>query len=340
MSRVDDDRDAARLAERQAELRRLEDEKKAGRAKDSAFSRLVAKGKEDGDRAATRREGGKATGASEEKKSTARRAIDALLKDKKAIEVRDSSEEPTLPPEVGGHRAGDEAAVEGQGRNLAEHANEARDLGGQLSKRRGESDASRRAEAKGRLDDKLRREDVAASRKADGDVGRGVAAGRDAEHAEGAAGAAEKGLEHDQAVQEKGGGKDSGSGGGGAGAGGGPGFRFNPALMAPVPIAKQKDLAGSDRLRRIANEIAQKIVERVRVGTNALGHSEFQIDLRNNVLGGLSVKVSAHGGKIRAVFKGSDKEVMKLLKDGEASLKAALEGRGLTLEDFVIEANA
>src|SRR5205823_10176436 len=85
------------------------------------------------------------------------------------------------------------------------------------------------------------------------------------------------------------------------------GFRFNPALMAPVPVAKKNETAGSDRLRRIATEIAQKIVERVRVGTNALGNAEFQIDLRNDVLGGMSVKISAKNGKISAVFSGKDR---------------------------------
>ena len=67
-----------------------------------------------------------------------------------------------------------------------------------------------------------------------------------------------------------------------------PSFRFNPALMAPVNVAKAKEASGSERLRKVANELAQKIVERVRVGTNAMGKMEFQVDLKSDVLSGLS----------------------------------------------------
>jgi flagellar hook-length control protein FliK len=118
------------------------------------------------------------------------------------------------------------------------------------------------------------------------------------------------------------------------------GFRFNPALMAPVPVAKPKATAGSERLRAMANEIAQKIVERVRVGTNAMGNAEFQIDLRGDVLSGLSIKLTAKNGKIQAVFSGKDREVLKMLEEQRDGLKSALAGRGLTLEDMRVEAKS
>jgi flagellar hook-length control protein FliK len=119
-----------------------------------------------------------------------------------------------------------------------------------------------------------------------------------------------------------------------------PGFRFNPALMAPVPVQQAKQTGGSEKLRALANEIAQKIVERVRVGTNAAGKAEFQIDLRSNVLSGLSIKVSSSNGRISAKFMASDKEVLKLLRDQSDSLKQALTGRGLTLDELKIEERA
>jgi flagellar hook-length control protein FliK len=107
-----------------------------------------------------------------------------------------------------------------------------------------------------------------------------------------------------------------------------------------VPVAKPKPTAGSERLRAIANEIAQKIVERVRVGTNAAGNAEFQIDLRSDVLSGLSIKLSAKNGKIHAVFSGGDRDVLKMLEEQREGLKNALAGRGLTLEDLRIEAKS
>ena len=74
----------------------------------------------------------------------------------------------------------------------------------------------------------------------------------------------------------------------------------------------------------MAQEIAQKIVERVRVGRNADGLAEFQIDLRSNVLAGLQIKVSGNKGGIKAVFAGSDREVLKLLKENAEGLKAVI----------------
>jgi hypothetical protein len=146
-----------------------------------------------------------------------------------------------------------------------------------------------------------------------------------------------------KADQDGGGGKGSGGGNKDQGGGSGnlpAGFRFNPALMAPVPVAKQREVSGSERLAKICNEIAQKIVERARVGTNAAGNTEFQIDLRSNVLKGLSIKVSIGNGKISANFSGNDKEVLKLLRENQDSLKNALGGRGLTLEELKIEDKA
>lgn len=116
------------------------------------------------------------------------------------------------------------------------------------------------------------------------------------------------------------------------------GFRFNPALMAPVPVAKPTHSAASERMRALANEIAQKIVERIRVGTNAAGHAEFQIELRGDVLSGLSIKLSAKNGKIQAVFSGKDREILKMLEQQRDGLKTALAGKGLTLETMRVEA--
>ncbi|WP_164014951.1 flagellar hook-length control protein FliK [Pyxidicoccus trucidator] len=144
-----------------------------------------------------------------------------------------------------------------------------------------------------------------------------------------------------RADADAGGGKGSGGGGKDKKEGGtemGPGFRFNPALMAPVPVAKPKDMAGSERLRALASEIAQKIVDRIRVGTNAAGNAEFQIDLRGDVMNGLSIKVSARNGKISATFSGSNREVLKQLEEQSEGLRTALGGRGLRLEDLKFEA--
>ena len=76
------------------------------------------------------------------------------------------------------------------------------------------------------------------------------------------------------------------------------------------------------------------------IGTNAMGNAEFQIDLRNDVLSGLSIKISARNGKISATFSGSDREVLKLLEQQSEGLKTALGSRGLKLEGLRFEAKS
>jgi hypothetical protein len=133
-----------------------------------------------------------------------------------------------------------------------------------------------------------------------------------------------------------GGGKEK-DGDGGQGAASAQGFRLNPALMAPVAVAQPRTGVMSDKLRALANEIAQKIVQNVRVGTNRAGEAEFQIDLKSSVLNGLQIKVSGKHGKITAVFSGKDAEVLKLIKQNADGLKSALQGRGLMLAELRIE---
>jgi hypothetical protein len=139
-------------------------------------------------------------------------------------------------------------------------------------------------------------------------------------------------------------GDDSGGSGGQEGGSGGSkkdekpaAFRLPPAaLMVPPPLARPKD-AGGSRLSSV-KEIVDKIVSRVLVGTNREGKAEFRIDLKGSVLKGLSIKVTGgRGGKIRAVFSGSDREVLAALKNSSSDLVDALAARGLTLEDLQFE---
>jgi hypothetical protein len=115
-------------------------------------------------------------------------------------------------------------------------------------------------------------------------------------------------------------------------------FRMpSAALMAPPPLALPKD-ASAARMSSVTKEIVDKIVSRVLVGTNAQGASEFRIDLKSSVLKGLSIKISGgRGGKISAVFSGTDREVLASLKKSSSELVDALAARGLKLEDLAFE---
>lgn len=293
MSRVDDDRDAARLAERIMQEKKLaEGQSKKRQEGASAFQKLMQQpsAPPGAPQTPTPPQGGLA------------RSVLA-----KAMQQGKTFGEKLEQPATSGGEAASQAA-----RQAETGASEARS-------------GSRAAGAK---------EDKRSSETRDKDMSK-------AESALGQVNA-EKGAAI-RADADAGGGKGSGGGGGGkdkkeGGTEMGPGFRFNPALMAPVPVAKPKDMAGSERLRALASEIAQKIVDRIRVGTNAAGNAEFQIDLRGDVMSGLSIKVSARNGKISATFSGTNREVLKQLEAHSEGLRTALGGRGLRLEDLKFEA--
>jgi hypothetical protein len=333
MSRVDEERDAARVAARLVEQRRLEENKKKEKAQaDSAFSRLVGGQKEEAS-ARTRQQ--------QAKESTAKSAIASMLE-----EAHSASADAAKESQHQGLLKQSEAATKGrmqkQGADTRAQANgrAAVALGeGQKS----EADQSVAHTHQGRQSDASGAAARSSGRRADNaTTSERLEERKEAgEASAGRAGAASKGKGDLKADSEGGGSQGQGGGSkdekGGAGS---AGMRFNPALMAPVPVAQPKAASGSERLRKIANELAQKIVDRVRVGTNAAGRVEFQIDLKSDVLSGLSVKVSSHQGKIKAVFSGNDKDVLKVIEEHKEALKSALQARGLTLEELKIEAKA
>lgn len=329
MSRVEDDREAARLAAKLAEARRNEEVQKNKKAQEnSAFSKLVGKQKDQAQVA--------------QQDNLARSAIAELLESAEAGQMTEAQAQQAAQSQRGqesqfksklgakafeqkGRAIGkEESARSDQGR-ISDSAGQA-----QASSARSADSASSAKSAEGRSGDaKVSREGLEERKEASDSA----AAGRSAGAAAGKGGKGELKTDADKGGGgQQGGGKDQKDGGVA------PGFRYNPALMAPVPVAAKKEVTGSERLRKVANELAQKIVERVRIGTNAAGKVEFQVDLRSDVLAGLSVKVSANNGKISAVFQGSDKDVLKMLEEHEDALKEALSARGLKLEDFKIEA--
>ncbi|QRK04574.1 flagellar hook-length control protein FliK [Archangium violaceum] len=301
MSRVEDDRQAQRAAERLVQEKQLQESKAKQRQEgESAFSRLVQQQK-----AALPQQP-----KTPQQQSLGKSVLARLQQEGKSGELRGQQRQ----------LGKSETAQPGQGQGQVTQGRQ-QDQG--VTQTRRESRAT---------DAKVTREALEE---------RGDALSKDSEHA----------ADGVQArLQGRGSLKTNADGGGKQGDGDGKdkkdgsemgaSFRFNPALMAPVPVAKPKPTAGSERLRALANEIAQKIVERVRVGTNAAGNAEFQIDLRNDVLSGLSIKLTAKNGKIQAVFSGGDRDVLKMLEEQRDGLKSALAGRGLTLEELRVEAKS
>jgi hypothetical protein len=332
MSRVEDDRDAARVAARLAEAKRAEESQRNKKAaENSAFSKLVQGQKKEAQQA--------------QESNLAKSAIAQLLEAAEAGQA-----ELSHAAEKGQEGKAQESAFKSKlgekGQDL-KRTTHARTESRQGDKLKAAEDQGQAQTTAGRSADQASSTKGAESRKADAKTSlerleeRKEASESSSSSSSAASAGSAKGEKGDLKTDaDKGGGSQQGGGdkkdGGAAAAN--PGFRFNPALMAPVPVAKTKEASGSERLRKVANEVAQKIVERVRVGTNAAGKVEFQIDLRSDVLSGLSVKISAHNGKIKAVFQGNDKDVLKLIEEQREALTAALGQRGLSLEDFKIEA--
>jgi hypothetical protein len=253
---------------------------------------------------------------------------------RRAADAAQSHEESEVEGQVDRHDA-----VE-QGVARTERGEEGRQEDGQhhASDFQGRQGAARRQGLEGSRDTKeelsnaeVREEKAATKRTSDRGKG-GASAAPDGRRAGGREGreVGERGQGNEKGKDE-----EKGQGGQGFAA-----FRLNPALMAPAPVAQPRVSAASERLRALANEIAQKIVQRVRVGTNKDGMAEFQIDLKSTVLAGLSMKVMGQRGRVRAHFQCKDEGVLKLLRDNADGLKAQLESRGLKLEELKIEAAA
>lgn len=334
MSRIDDgDRQAARIAEKLAlEKKQQEDRAKKAQSGESQFAKLVQqanaqKGQQQQQGAAAQYL--KGHDERPDQGGIVGEAI-SLASEGQTKESQDKTKSKQTLKSFGEKLKN---AKSGEGERAGERGTESRlaDTGQQTQSTMGRTADSRTQDvrAESRREDAQKGNDALGER-AESSLSKGGAAG-----AGGARGKGEAKADSDGGGGKGGDGKkDQGASNMGAG------FRFNPALMAPVPVAKAKETAGSDRLRQIANEIAQKIVERVRVGTNATGTAEFQIDLRSNVLSGLSIKVSGGKGKIKLVFSGNDKEVLKALGESSEGLKQALGGRGLHLEELRIEERA
>jgi hypothetical protein len=325
MSRIDEEREAQRRAERVMLQKRQEEQKVKERADaDSAFARLVGQSQEHK--------------AQQAKDAVGKRAIAHLLSQQEEVTAKDLASHEAAAEQQ--RKAGKDADARGAAKSgtAAREAASREEAGVQADRVAGSEvdaehtfvtvtagQAADRQSSEGRKGDAREGLDTLEGRR------EGSEAAAQARAGGGAKGKGEVKADADGGGKNQGGSKDDKPG---SDVGG---FRFNPALMAPVPVARPKENTGSERLRRLASEIAQKIVERVRVGKNAAGKAEFQIDLRSTVLAGLSIKVSGSHGKIRAVFSGGDREVLKLLQDQAETLKAALTSRGLMLEELKIE---
>ena len=97
---------------------------------------------------------------------------------------------------------------------------------------------------------------------------------------------------------------------------------------APVNAANQP---------KIPENILQEIVNRVFVGASTEGLTQFHVEFKEEILGGLRLEISAKDGKISAKFITSDKNIGRLLKASEGQLSRAFGYKGMSLERLDVE---
>jgi hypothetical protein len=107
----------------------------------------------------------------------------------------------------------------------------------------------------------------------------------------------------------------------------------------PVETGKSNAAAEVKRTRKareIPQELLDKLVQEVRVGVNAAGKTEMQIDLKEGVLQGMSLKVTSENGKVSCTFVGGDAHAKNLVESSEQRLSRALDKVGLQLESLKV----
>lgn len=321
MSRVEDERDAQRIAQQQLLKQRQETARTAdGKLQESVFARKIQEG------TTARSKGDQRQGEQQAEHEKSAEAFD-----------QQSNEELLHATEQYGLRAREQAKARGEGRAFQAKLNK----GGEAAQAKaGQSRVLSEAREGVAQSSRAGTEDHSQKRSDDETQGeRGSGKRQDAmKRGDAFTSQAKSGGLKTESDAKKGGGQDQKDDQDGKNLA--PSFRLNPALLAPVPVAQPKETSASERLRALANEIAQKIVERVRIGTNAAGAAEFQIELKSTVLSGLSIKISGGKGRIKALFQGRDREVLKMLQEQSEGLEAALKSRGLVLEELKIEARA
>ena len=105
------------------------------------------------------------------------------------------------------------------------------------------------------------------------------------------------------------------------------------AALKDAPAAK----VATANQPQIPENILQEIVNRVFVGANTEGLTQFHLEFKEEILGGLRLEISAKDGKISAKFITSDKNIGRLLKASEGQLSRAFGYKGMSLERLDVE---
>lgn len=112
------------------------------------------------------------------------------------------------------------------------------------------------------------------------------------------------------------------------------------AMPAQAVGAKAQGAAEAQaprEVKQIPEAILNALAEQVYVGVNEKGQAEFRVELKEGVLSGATLKVTADGkGKIRLAFEGLDANARRLVQASEGELARKLGAKGLSLEELKV----
>jgi hypothetical protein len=144
-----------------------------------------------------------------------------------------------------------------------------------------------------------------------------------------------------------------GEGGGGGGGGGGygmPGGRrgmskvLQRSAEKSIPVdlkgrfaAKVADAAKTATAShaQLTQQVINKLIQYVKIGINAKGQKEIQMELNERIFRGLKLRVVAKGGKVGVEFISKDPKGRKVLEQNSDALKKALADKGIEVDEIV-----
>ena len=134
----------------------------------------------------------------------------------------------------------------------------------------------------------------------------------------------------------------SGGGKKGGSSSGQEGERSDASGLKAGEAGGAKEAAGAQEIQahevqEIPEEILKALTDNIYLGVNAEGLAEFQVELKEGVLDGGMMKVTAGDDGIRLAFQGLDTNAQRLLKASEGEIHRRLGKKGLRLASLVVE---
>lgn len=103
------------------------------------------------------------------------------------------------------------------------------------------------------------------------------------------------------------------------------------AVGSPKAQAAEEAKAARE-VQQLPEAILEALANEVYVGVNEKGLAEFRVELKEGVLQGASLRITADGGKIHLAFEGLSGNAKRLIQASEGDLARRLQAKGLWLE--------